>query len=65
MLSKRLATINLNVPIKLEDIDITVEPYNNEKLEPLLVELEFRTLAKKMLTRVTQTEQTPVKAGIA
>ncbi len=66
LMSKRLATINLNVPIKLEDIDITVEPYNNEKLEPLLAELEFRALAKKMLgSNISQTEQTPVKAGVA
>ncbi|MBI3235499.1 MAG: DNA polymerase I, partial [Bacteroidetes bacterium] len=66
LLSKRLATININVPIKLEDINIKVEPFNNQLLEPLLAELEFKGLAKKMLgSAITQTETTPVVPGVA
>ncbi|MDZ4757595.1 MAG: DNA polymerase I [Bacteroidota bacterium] len=49
LLSKRLATININVPLKLEDFNLIMEPVDKEKTEALFNELEFRTLMKRVL----------------
>ncbi|MFY7850057.1 MAG: DNA polymerase, partial [Bacteroidia bacterium] len=46
-LSRRLATIDTQVPVKLEDFDITVDPVKPE-LKQVFEELEFRTLMKKV-----------------
>ena len=48
LLSKKLATIDLNVPIQFdEDAMILGEP-NQELLKPLIVEWEFNTLGKRL-----------------
>ncbi len=49
LLSKRLATININVPVKLADFNLIMEPVDKEKTEALFNELEFRTLMKRVL----------------
>jgi DNA polymerase-1 len=49
LLSKRLATINLNVPIDVSDEDLKVEAPDKEKLSSIFAELEFRTLGKRIL----------------
>ncbi len=46
-LSRSLATIDTQVPVKLEDFDITVDPVKPE-LKQVFEELEFRTLIKKV-----------------
>ena len=49
LLSKKLATINLNVPISVTDEDLTVDAPDKEKMGAIFAELEFRTLGKRIL----------------
>ncbi len=44
-LSKKLATIEINVPIELNEKDLVMEAPDREKLKKLFEELEFRTIA--------------------
>ncbi|WP_443937542.1 DNA polymerase I [Pedobacter sp. MW01-1-1] len=48
LISKKLATILLNVPIELDEESLTMCEPNREVLEPLFAELEFRTLGKRV-----------------
>lgn len=48
LLSKRLATINTEVPIVFEDINLIMEEPNKEALLELFRELEFRTLGRRI-----------------
>lgn len=48
LISKKLATILLDVPIDLEEEKLRIEDPNKELLEPLFAELEFRTLGKRV-----------------
>lgn len=48
LISKKLATILLDVPVELEEEDLKVIEPNKEILEPLFAELEFRTLGKRV-----------------
>ncbi len=47
-ISKKLATILLDVPIELDEKDLELEDPNRELLESLFAELEFRTLGKRV-----------------
>ena len=58
LLSKKLATIDLNVPIQFDAEAYTIDPLNREELSSLFKELEIRTLAKQILE-----EQTPSGPG--
>jgi DNA polymerase-1 len=49
LLSKKLATIILDVPVELEEERLTVKEFNKEKVQEVFEELEFRTLLKRML----------------
>jgi DNA polymerase I len=49
VLSKDLATININVPIEFDETALILVQPNAEILSPLLDELEFRTLRRKIL----------------
>lgn len=49
LLSKRLATINLHVPIDVTDEELHVDAPDKEKLSAIFAELEFRTLGKRIL----------------
>jgi DNA polymerase-1 len=49
LLSKKLAAIDINAPVKFDSTIYTVDPFNKEALLELFRELEFRGLAKKML----------------
>jgi len=51
MLSKQLATIKLDVPIKFDAKKYIVEPYDRDKLMDLFKELEFRSLAESILSK--------------
>ncbi len=53
ILSKKLATIDLNVPIKFDAKKYAVEEINKDALGILFKELEFRTLAKTLLGETT------------
>ena len=48
MVSKKLATIQLDVPITLDEASLVLEKPNRELLEPLFADLEFRTLGKRV-----------------
>ncbi|NVK27604.1 MAG: DNA polymerase I, partial [Flavobacteriia bacterium] len=48
-LSKELATIWIDAPIQLSETDVTRDPIDEEKLKEVFEELEFRTLAKRVL----------------
>lgn len=48
LISKRLATIQLDVPVELEEDKLVLKDPNRELLEPLFAELEFRTLGKRV-----------------
>lgn len=48
LLSKKLATILLNVPVEFNEKEFTLDPPSKELLEPLFAELEFRTLGKRV-----------------
>ena len=49
MLSKKLATIALDVPIEIDFDKMLIDNWNEENLLALFSELEFRTLAKRVL----------------
>lgn len=48
LLSKKLATILLNVPVELDEEGLEVCAPSKELLEPLFAELEFRTLGRRV-----------------
>ena len=49
ILSKKLATIELNVPVQFDAEEYKIEPINREKVQELFKELEFRSLSKRIL----------------
>ena len=49
MMSKMLATIILDVPIEFDEDDLVMEEPNKEALSEIFAELEFRTIARKVL----------------
>ena len=49
LLSKKLATIDINVPIDFNGDDFIIENFDKEKLAEIFKELEFRSLAKQIL----------------
>lgn len=60
-LSKRLATIDINVPIEFDEHDLILDPPNKEATEKLFAELEFKTLLKRVFPeQVTVAESAPV-----
>src|ERR1700744_112133 len=48
LMSKRLATINLNVPVELDETGLEMCAPSKDLLEPLFAELEFRTLGRRV-----------------
>jgi DNA polymerase-1 len=62
-LSKVLATIDLEVPIRFNAKRYELEPFNREALEEIFKELEFRTLAKSILGEDTAPKQQPGTQG--
>jgi DNA polymerase-1 len=48
ILSKKLATINLNSPVELDEAGLEMCDPSRELLEPLFAELEFRTLGRRV-----------------
>ncbi len=49
IMSKKLATIITNVPIKFSEKDFLIREWDKEKLGNVFAELEFRTLGKRLL----------------
>jgi len=48
MVSKKLATIILDVPVEFDEQSLILEEPSRELLEPLFAELEFRTLGRRV-----------------
>nr|WP_068889989.1 DNA polymerase I [Pedobacter panaciterrae] len=48
MISKKLATIILDVPVPFDEKSLELEEPSRELLEPLFAELEFRTIGKRV-----------------
>src|SRR5688500_17921730 len=49
ILSKKLATIITNVPIEFHEENFRLKEWNKELLKEVFIELEFKTLGKKLL----------------
>ncbi len=56
-LSKKLATIELNVPVELKEDELILENPDREKLKELFKELEFRTVAAEVLSETDNPAQ--------
>lgn len=48
LLSKELATINIDVPVEFNELDLRYDGFDEEKLRAIFSELEFRTLASRI-----------------
>ncbi len=59
ILSKQLARIEINVPIDFDEYALEINDVNPDLLSPLLDELEFRTLRKKLLPNEVVSASTP------
>jgi DNA polymerase-1 len=60
-MSRHLATIVLDVPIELNEKDLTRDEPDAEKLTELFTELEFRNMAQRILGTDIQITQEPTK----
>jgi DNA polymerase I len=60
-LSRHLATIVLDVPIELNETDLTREEPDAEVLTEIFTELEFRTMAQRVIGTEIQITQEPTK----
>ena len=49
LLSKKLATIIVDVPIEFDANDLKRDPLNKKELEQIFADVEFRTLSKRIL----------------
>lgn len=49
LLSKRLATIEINCPIEFNETDFKIDPMDKDTLREIFIELEFRSLAVQIL----------------
>lgn len=63
LISKQLATIILDVPIEVSNEDLTRSKPLREKLEPLIVELEFRSLGKRVFGEEFSVNKSSGKKG--
>ncbi|QQD15260.1 DNA polymerase I [Sphingobacterium sp. UDSM-2020] len=59
LISKKLATILLDVPVELEEENLLIEEPNKEILEPLFNELEFRTIGKRVFGETNSVADAP------
>ncbi|MFZ4862745.1 DNA polymerase I [Sphingobacterium sp. Mn56C] len=63
LISKKLATILLDVPIELDENKLLLEAPDRSLLEPLFAELEFRTLGKRVFGDDFSVPETGAKAA--
>ncbi|HMH34851.1 MAG TPA: DNA polymerase I [Puia sp.] len=66
IMSKKLATIITNVPVQFHEEDFRLKDWNKEALKEVFTELEFRTVAKRVLGEeiLTANGQKPVVPGV-
>lgn len=64
LLSKNLATININVPIEFDEKALELSEPDIEKIKNIFAELEFKTLTNRVLgTNLISKSETPKTAG--
>ncbi len=63
LLSKKLATIDIDAPINFEEHRYDLEPFDKELLSEIFKELEFRTLAAQILGEPNTPQPAPKAAG--
>jgi DNA polymerase I len=56
-LSKKLATIEQNVPVEFKETDLELEVPDPVKLKALFDELEFKTIAARILSEIDKSEK--------
>jgi len=49
IISKKLATIIMNVPVEFHEEDFSLKEWNREKLKEVFTELEFKTIGRRIL----------------
>jgi DNA polymerase-1 len=67
LMSKRLATINLNSPVELDEAGLEMCAPSKDLLEPLFAELEFRTLGRRVFGddfSITETRAVSVQTDL-
>ncbi|MCD2423992.1 DNA polymerase I [Niabella pedocola] len=60
ILSKKLATIITDVPVEFHEEDFQIKDWNKDELKEVFGELEFRTLAKRLLGEEGELAAAPV-----
>jgi DNA polymerase-1 len=63
ILSKQLAIIDINVPVEFEEENLLLSEVSKDELVPLLDELEFRNIKKRLFGDDTESGQTPANTG--
>ncbi|MFM7006815.1 MAG: DNA polymerase I [Flavobacteriales bacterium] len=63
LMSKMLATIIRDVPVEFDEADLKVCDVNNEAVKAIFTELEFRTLAKRIIGEEIVVTQAPNTAS--
>ncbi|HTS43214.1 MAG TPA: DNA polymerase I [Puia sp.] len=66
IMSKKLATIITNVPVQFHEEDFKLKEWNKDTLKDVFAELEFRTLAKRLLGEelLATNGQKPAPTGV-
>ncbi len=64
LLSKRLATIITNVPVAFHEEDFRIKDVDKDKLKAVFGELEFKTIAKRILGEDISTEVKTAPEGV-
>jgi DNA polymerase-1 len=62
LLSKELARIDINVPIEFEEDKLKYDSFDQEKVETLFAELEFKTLMKRVMGQTGTAQKTATKS---
>jgi DNA polymerase-1 len=63
LLSKELATIQIDVPIDSSWEDLALSPYPEKEIKELFAEFEFRTLTKRLFPEASSTPAAPATAS--
>jgi DNA polymerase-1 len=63
-ISKKLATIEQNVPVEFKEEELETETPDRGKLKLLFEELEFRTVAARILSEADKPDKTPVQKEV-
>lgn len=64
LMSKRLATINVNVPVELHVDELIIKDKKEEELKQVFEELEFRTLTKRVFSASPAPVSNPIQGSL-